>query len=128
MSCTTGDLPLKYDIYAPKGDTYRRGVRIMNQVTGTYDDLTGCTVAAQARATLFDSTPIFDFTVTLDPDQVTNPGLLELEIPDTVTSEFGTFPDYTQIGVWDFELTWPSGDVVTYLEGDVYTKGDVTRA
>lgn len=127
MSCSTGDLPLTYDIYAPKGDTYRRGVRIKNQVTNTYEDLTGVVLAGQVRSTLFDTTDMFDLTLAIDPDQVTNMGLLWLEIPDTISETFPLYPDWIQFGVWDLEVTWPSGDVVTYLSGDVYTKGDVTR-
>ena len=119
------DLPLPYDLNLFRGDTFRRGVRIKDDA-GAYTDLTGSTPMAQIRSYEGATDVLIAVTVTNDPDQVANKGLLTLLIP-TVT--LASFPKgfKGKIGVWDLQITWPSGDIVTYLEGDVNLKGDVSH-
>lgn len=127
MTIRSEELPLPYDLYAPKGDTYRRGVRVKDQLTDLYQDLTGAVITGQIRNTLFDATPSYNLVITIDPDQVANKGLFHFEIPDDVSATFPLFPDWQEIGVYDIQVVWPGGDTVTYLAGNVLTKGDVTR-
>jgi hypothetical protein len=121
------ELPLAYDIRTRRGDTYRRRVTITDSSTGAGDDLSGATLLAQVRETSNSDTVLFTLETTPDADQVANPGLLDLVIPSATTS---TFPkDFVdmRIGYWDLQVTWPSGDVTTYLEGEVVSKGDISR-
>lgn len=122
----TGELPLPYDIIARRGDTYRRRIRISDQVTSEPKDLTGAIVTAISKETVFSPAVLFTFTCTIDPDQVANTGELDLLIPDDVTAGFPIRHEESLIGVWDLQILYPSGDTITYLAGDVYTKGDVS--
>lgn len=123
MSYAGSRFPLAYDLHYYRGDTYRRTVRIsdINEdgTQGEPKDLTGCTVLAQVRE-YYDGKVLSVINTTINPDQVEFTGYLDLELDTHMTDLEG------QVGIWDLQITWPSGDVYTYLKGNVTCKLDVS--
>lgn len=122
------DLPLEHDLYLYRGDSFAQGVRLKDEATNTYFDLTGTTPVAQARETTFNDLPMFIFDIVIadqeDPDTL---GLLYMQVPDSAWSNLPIFDEVTPFGVYDLEVLFPSGKKVTYLYGDIYIKGDTSR-
>lgn len=106
-------LPGSCDLEFPRGDTpkYRITLGI---------DLTGTTVAAQARRTReFDGTLIFDFTlIVIDATA----GIITIQPPAEGSAKL---PDESY---WDLELTDSLGAIRTIISGAIRSVGDVTRA
>lgn len=125
MSCAGSRFPLPYDLRYYRGDTYKRSIRIReldeNGVAGEPYDLTGCTVLAQVRE-YYDGKVLSTINVTIDPDQVSEEtkGYLYLELDTNMTKMGG------EIGVWDLQIKWPSGEYFTYLKGIVHCTLDVS--
>jgi len=119
-------LPVSKNLTIYKGDTYRFSFRLRERTSdgdpGDYVDLEGVTAKAEIRAE--DESLIAEFDTTIadqsDPD---NTGKVELYPSTEVTGEtnFGN-------GVWDAQLTFPNGDVRTYLKGKVTAVKEITRA
>lgn len=84
---------------------------------GALLNLTGFTAAASIRPTQQSETT-YPFTPTTTPAQ----GLVALVLPSTISATLtpGTY-------VWDFQLTDASGNVRTYITGDVTVYDEVTR-
>lgn len=125
------DLPIKYDLFFYKGDSYVRGIRLKDEATNTYFDLTNTLPVAQARETMYSENIMFTFDTGLadqeDPNLV---GLIYMQVPESIWPSLPTFDEPTQIGVYDLEVFFPSaptGKKVTYIYGDLYIKGDVSR-
>jgi len=109
-----GEFPL--DIY--RGDTARYQFKLWTDAGKTQPaDLTGVTVAAMIRDKQSGGTYQVNLQVTITP-----PNIIDMFI-STATS--GALPAK---GVWDLQLTYPNGDVVTVLKGPVNTTPDVTYA
>ncbi len=117
-----GTLPLRYDLNLYHGDTFRLGVRL-RQANNTAYELTGCVILAQIRRAKMVPGTLIPLSATLDAEDDT---LIWLEIENY--SSIQRFPEAMSIGVWDLQITWPSGDVVTYLDGEVILEGDVSYA
>ncbi len=120
-----GTLPLNYDLYLYHGDTERRKIELEN--TEEPYDLTGCVVTAQIRVARPVPRVLVPIVVTVDPDQVTNKGDIWFEIEKDSYLSVPRFSETQEFGVWDLQIVWPSGDSITYLEGSVFFKGDVTH-
>jgi hypothetical protein len=101
-----------------RGDDWAMTVDV-NDSTETPIPLTGWTFRAQIRKKVADKNVLVDLDVTLD-SFMTNRLILRLASEDT---EVFT----TTSGVWDLELTDPSGTVQTVLAGKVTIILDVTR-
>lgn len=113
------------DVY--QGDTFELEVRLRDinadGTLGAYIDLTGSTIAAQARATKATAV-LATFGVTIwdqtDPDLR---GGLTLTLTNTQTA---ALPGDTSV-LWDMQRTDSQGRVRTLLAGRVLLTGEVTR-
>lgn len=106
-----------------KGDTFPFTIRIQGldedgESTG-YLNLTGCVPLAQIRATP-TSDVLVSFTCSIPTQTGADLGRVNLRLESEDTDELVS-------GVWDLQLTWPNGDVFTYLAGKVTVTGDVSR-
>lgn len=117
--------PAKRDIKIVTGDTFRLGFRVytraQNSSTKTYQDLTGYTGTAKLRRHESDDETLLTFTVAVDPDQVTNRGLVRVSATAVQTAAL------TEGGVWACSLTSPGGDKYTWVKGAAYVSPGVTR-
>lgn len=110
-------LPSNFDLVLYKGDYFPLRVTLKDPVTTLPIDLTGYTAAAQIR-TDFEDPIAYDFEVAITPGI----GQVDLLL-SSATSE--TIPAGSY--VWDFEVTDPSGNVRTYITGDVQMLNEVTH-
>ena len=74
-------------------------------------DLTGCTIAAKAKKNINDTTNLFTFTATI-PEPTKGHCSLSLTAAQTSAMSW-------EKGVWDAFITFPSGDVIKYIEGNI---------
>lgn len=72
-------------------------------------NLTGCSIVAKAKRKISDTSNLFSFTASI-PTPAKGHCRLELTAAQTSAMAWDT-------GVWDVFITFPSGDVVKYLEG-----------
>lgn len=108
-------IPGTYDLCIYRGDTARWRFLVWQDLAKTVPvDLTGATVRSQIRNAPGGGNPT-DMNCT-----VTVPNTIDMVLPA------GTNP--SPRGVWDLEVTYPSGDVFTILSGRVMTMADVTNA
>lgn len=95
-----------------EGDTFTYPFRIRVAGPGAYVDLTDHDVKCQLRKG--DGTLVLEITCTVDPDQVTNTGLVTLSLTKVETTGLvaaaGTGP------AADVEITNPSGERRTYIK------------
>lgn len=116
-------LPSNFDIELYKGDFFPLTITLVQPaVSGNTKpplNLTGYTAQAQIR-TNFGGEAIYAFTVTI-PDPTS--GKVNLVLPSSVSAGIaaGSY-------VWDFQIKEPSGNVRTYLAGDVTIYNEVTVA
>ena len=101
------------------GDTEKFNIAIT--AGGLPVDLTGWTIKAEIRASRGAPTVIETFTCTLSPTP--EDGTLTISLSDTETAGL---PIGAAIGVWDLQMTSPTGDVKTFLTGSVEVTQDVT--
>lgn len=114
-----------YPIKLYRGDAYDQSFRLREKLPdGSSGDplvLTGCTVAAQIRATEDAATPLAEFDCALGAD----PGVVTIALTAAQTA---ALTGSNKIGVWDLQVTWPDTKPRTYLRGPVTLTKDVTRA
>lgn len=102
----------------------RNEVLISITSAGDPYDLTGQTVAAQARFAAEDIEPVLNGVVTVLDGPA---GQISLRWPgDDVATWLGT--EAKAKGVWDLETRPVSGDPITLLAGSFSARLDVTRA
>jgi hypothetical protein len=112
----TDFLPSNYDLVLYRGDYFPLRVTLTDSA-GVPLDLTGYTAAAQIRSN-FDDPVSYDFDVTMTPLTGTIDLLLSSATSETILA--GSY-------VWDFQVTEPSGNIRTYITGDVTMFDEVTR-
>ena len=111
-------LPADYNLSLYKGDTGRWQFKLWADADKTVPvDLTGVTAEAMIR----DKVPSSSFSINLDCS-VTEPNIIDMVLTSVQSSELPAK------GVWDLQLTYPSGDVATPLKGTVTVTQDVTYA
>ena len=109
-------IPGNYDLSLYRGDTARGQVKLWADVDKTQPmDLTG----AIAQATIRDKAISGKYQM-LATCTITPPNIIDLMIPAAVAE---TLP---ATGVWDLQVTYPSGDVRSVLKGKVSVTQDVT--
>lgn len=115
-------MPIPYDLSIYRGDTFELRARFrgttVDGLAGDLVDMTGTTAQAQIRPSYNSSAVLGTFTCTLDD---INTYLISMSSTDTTSLDAG------QIGVWDFQVTFPDSTVRTYLNGTVTMSGEVTR-
>lgn len=110
-------LPSNFDIEIYKGD-YLPFIISLVQPGGAALNLTGYEAQAHIRSNYGDEF-VYAFTTRID-----NPasGRVEVTLPSTVSAGIaaGSY-------IWDFQLKEPSGNIRTYLAGDVTVYDEVTK-
>lgn len=91
--------------------------------SGAPINLTGCIARMQVRANITDPVALVNLTtgnggITLGGAA----GTIGLYISDAATAAFTW-----KVGVWDFELVWPNGDVDRLAQGTITVSPEVTR-
>lgn len=109
------ELPTNVDIVLWRGDYFKTTVQFTNPDT-TPMDLTGYTAQASFRTSFGTGTPAATLQCTISSNVVT----IELLSVDSEALTAGPY-------IWDFQLTDPSGNVRTYLAGDVTVYDEVTH-
>jgi hypothetical protein len=108
-------LPAVYDLALYRGDTMRlQLVFWRNDERDDPEDLTGCAANAQIRNRP-DGTPILTIACV-----ITLPNTIDLELSADDAR------DLPKKGVWDVQLTLPSGAIMTPVGGKMTMKQDVT--
>lgn len=112
-----GAMPGNYDLSIYEGDAVKFTVTVKD-ATNAAVNLTGYTAKAVLKKSYVDASPV-NFVCT-----ITNPtaGVVTLYLAPATTAALDTNSGY----IWDFQLTEPSGDVRTYLAGDVTVLPEVT--
>lgn len=111
----------RYNFQVDQGSVF--DVSLTYKVGGTAIDLTGWTARMQVRATVDSSTVLLDLSTANDRIRVGSGGLIRLVLDDTDTAAL----DW-QRGVYDLELTNPTGDTLPkLLRGYVLVRPEVTR-
>lgn len=114
--------PGKLNFKAKKGGTFRP-VLTVRDANNALMDFTSYTARMQIRATVDGATVLHELTtenggITLGGAA----GTITLRITDVDTTAFAW-----DSAVYDLELIEPGGDVVSFLEGSVVFKDEVTR-
>lgn len=107
--------PGRYSLQLYRGDTAQWQFVLWSDTEKTIPtDLDGVTPAAQIR-----DAPGGSCTLTLD---------LEIELPNIINASLPAVATSLapSRGMWDLQLTWPDGNVLTVLAGDVLVTADVT--
>lgn len=104
-------------LYIKRGDTFTVDL-LCSDGAGVAQDLTGYSARSQLR--FGDDSPI-ELTVTIDPDQAANAGLVTLAHGGSTAS----WPVMT--GLLDIELTDPDGRIESSETIEVYIAKDITR-
>jgi hypothetical protein len=110
-------LPSNFDLVLYRGDYFSLNVTLTD-ATSAPINLTGYTAKSCIKSGYAASSE-FDATCTIATP--TN-GVVNITFPSAVTETI-TAGSY----IWDFQLTDPSGNVRTYLTGDVTVYDEVTR-
>ena len=115
--------PSKLDLDIYKGSTYRRGFQWLTS-DKTPMDLTSCEIKTQIRAYVDSPDVLYEASTQNSKITLTEPleGKFELEISSDDSKNW-----VFSKAVYDLDITFPSGDVFTVVEGLVNTKGQVTR-
>jgi hypothetical protein len=102
------------DIY--RGDTKRWIINLWTDAKRTVpSDLTGATANATIRDKAIGGSYVLALTCTITLPNIVNMTL----IPDQSRS-------LPAVGVWDLQISYPSGDIYTVLRGNVIVTQDVT--
>lgn len=106
--------PAKYPLALYRGDSYTWRFRFWNDLAKTEPtDFTGCTAEAEVR-----NRSAGDVIMTMTCMISTN------EIDVVLTAD--DWADWAgTTGKWDLQVTYPGGEVVTYVADDVTVEGDV---
>lgn len=112
------NLPENMDLAIWQGDAQEYFI-VFSGSDGTPLDLTGCTAQAYIRSNFTDPTE-YAFTCTVNDPATAGKITVYMDSPTCATIPAG---DY----VWNFQVTFPNGDVRTYLAGDctVYAEVDI---
>lgn len=108
--------PAVYNLDLYRGDTYAwQFVLYTNSSMTTPADLTGVVAKAELRQTS-GSTPIASLICDVEQPNKVNVNLTVLAWDTIAWSQ----------GRWDLQLTYPAGEVITILKGEVTVTPDIT--
>lgn len=109
----------KYNMLIQQGVTYNQTITLKDKQSGLPLNLTGCTAAAEIRATYIDSVPAATFTTYIG---LGTDGKIQLSLTPAQTSAITI-----ERGVYDLELTYPGGVKDRIIQGNVVISKEVTR-
>ena len=111
---------LKLTIY--QGATFRKRL-VWKAPNGTPIDLTGCTARMQVRSEVESVTPLLELNTAGGGIALGGAGgTIDLYVSDENTA-LVTW----ESGVWDLEITHPSGEVTRLAQGSISVSPEVTR-
>ncbi len=116
--------PAELDVVVPQGATFRRDFELKSDESGTMVpvDLTGATIAMQARAKPADTGAVVLFGGSTTDSKITITdaanGLFTVDIPPADTLMPGIVPK-NDAGVWDLFVTLASGKKLSAAGGAV---------
>jgi len=111
-------IPADYNLVLYRGDTGRWQFKFWTDAAKTEPaDLTGVTAEAMIRDKVPSSAYATSMALT-----ITLPNIIDMVLTPLQSR------DLPAKGVWDLQLTYPSGDVVTLLKGTIAVTQDVTYA
>jgi hypothetical protein len=112
-------MPGSYPLALYRGDSYSWQFRLWADTGKTQPvDLTGATAKAEVHY-LPGGTDILAMVCT-----VTLPNIIDMHLP---AAAWDTFPFQTASKpMWDLQVTYPGGDIVSYLAGPVTLTADIT--
>lgn len=111
----------KLDIEILQGDDFEWEITVLGD-DNLPMDLTGCTARGMGRIKYKDIDPSFTFTCTVDPDQVTKKGLLNVSLSATL-SEAVLAKTY----VYDVELITSTAKVKKLYRGNAVVPAEATK-
>lgn len=115
--------PTKLDLKIYKGSTYRKGFQWKIKSTDLAMDLTDCSIKMQVRACKDDTTVLLECSTANGKIALTDAvnGKWQIDLSPTDTAAL-TFTK----AVYDLDITFPSTDVFTPIEGVVSCTSQVT--
>ena len=121
MSCntTTGDLrPAQYNVKIWRNDSWAQTFAILSNDVAV--DLSGSTIVIQVRATADSSTALLTLTTTDNSITIGGTSHNLITLNKKVTIAAGSY-------VYDMNVTYPSGEVKTYIWGTFFVQEDITK-
>ena len=109
----------KYNMLIQQGVSYNQTITLKDSITGTPVDISGCSAAAMIRGTYNDVDPAAIFTTLID---VGTDGAIQISLTPTQTSAL-----VIDRGIYDIEITYPSGEKDRILQGNVVISKEVTK-
>ena len=125
MADTLSQLPSEVNLSFISRDTFRIRVRVMDPESMTPEDLSGYKFCAEIAQDVVPRSIVAEFTITPDPDAPNEAVILTLT-PQESAPLPGMGDGRRFQGVWDLEVTFPSGDVRTVAAGTVVVGIDVS--
>lgn len=123
MSCNTNssaDLrPAQYNIKIWRNDTWSQTFAILADTTPV--DLTGCTIVIQVRPTASSSEVALELNTTEGSISIGGVDTNQITLNKIVDVPAGSY-------VYDMNVTFPSGEVKTYIWGNFIVQEDITKA
>lgn len=111
--------PVKDNITIRRGDTFRKTVEgVLTSLAPL--DVNQWTAVAQWRPKK-DSTTVQNFAVTKSVTETNTVLHLDLKLTAVQTAAIN------ENGVWDLQVTYPSGEVYTWVSGIAYFEKDVSQ-
>lgn len=119
MSATTADLrPAQYNVQIWRNDTWSQVFTITSNTVAV--NLTGCTIVIQVRKTASAST--IDLSLSTTDNSITIGGTNnnQITLKKVVNIAAGNY-------LYDMNVTFPSGQVKTYIWGSFFVQEDITK-
>jgi hypothetical protein len=115
--------PVKLDLKIYKGSTYRKGFQWKIQSTNAPMNLVGCSIKMQVKACRGDTAVLLECSTSngkiLLTDAINGKWQITLSPSDTAALTFTK-------AVYDLDITFPSTDVFTPIEGVISCTSQVT--
>lgn len=111
---------IQIDLEGKRGDTFIRNLTVLNEDQTNYD-FTGYTAIMQIKEKEDDVISVIELT-TENNRIILTEGLISLEIENIATKDI-----IPKNYVYDFELHYPDGRVITWFYGKFKFNNDITR-
>jgi|APGre2960657404_1045060.scaffolds.fasta_scaffold00086_25 hypothetical protein len=122
MSCnnsTTADLrPAQYNVKIWRNDSWSQVFAILADTTAV--NLSGCTILVQVRPTPTSTSVVLTLSTANSTISIGGASLNQITFNKIVDVAAGTY-------VYDMNVTFPSGEVKTYIYGNFIVQEDITK-